>query len=66
MTVVLEAPNSLLESGDIVYVPRTAISNVARFFQDISSIVTPFVLAETGYIIAARSGVPQNIVVPPQ
>ena len=61
-----EAPNALLESGDIVYVPRTAISNVARFFQDISSIVTPFVLAETGYILAARSGVPQNIVVAPK
>jgi protein involved in polysaccharide export with SLBB domain len=61
-----EVPNALLESGDIVYVPRTAISNVARFFQDISSIVTPFVLAETGYIIASRSSnVPQNIVVAP-
>ena len=62
----LEAPNSLLESGDIVYVPRTAISNVARFFQDISSIVTPFVLAETGYILAYRSGVTQSIVVAPK
>ena len=62
-----EAPNTLLESGDIVYVPRTAISNVARFFQDISSIITPFVLAETGYIFASRAGsVQQPIVVAPQ
>jgi protein involved in polysaccharide export with SLBB domain len=61
-----EKPNTLLESGDIVYVPRTAISNVARFFQDISSIVTPFVLAESGYIIASRTGTVQNVVVAPQ
>jgi polysaccharide biosynthesis/export protein len=62
-----EAPNAPLESGDIVYVPRTAISNAARFFQDISSIITPFVLAETGYIFAARTGIVQQpIVVAPQ
>lgn len=61
-----EAPNTLLAAGDIVYVPRTAISNVARFFQDISSIITPFVLAETGYILVSRSTtVPQNIVIAP-
>ena len=61
-----ETPNTLLEAGDIVYVPRTAISNVARFFQDISSIITPFVLAETGYILVSRSTtVPQNIVIAP-
>ena len=62
-----EVPNALLESGDIVYVPRTAISNVARFFQDISSIITPFVLVESGYIIGVRGtgAVQSNIVVAP-
>ena len=60
-----EAPNALLEAGDIVYVPRTIFSNAARFFQDISSIITPFVLAESGYMIAARSIGVQNVVVAP-
>ena len=60
------SPNALLQPGDIVYVPRTAFSNAARFFRDISSIITPFVLVESGYIIAARgAGVQQNIVVTP-
>lgn len=61
------AQNALLMPGDIVYVPRTAISNLARFFNDISSIITPFVLIESGYIIGVHSGaVQQNIVVAPR
>ena len=34
-----------------VYVPKTAWSNVVRFFQDISTILTPFILAESGIIL---------------
>lgn len=62
-----ETRNRPLEAGDIVYVPRTAISNVARFLQDITSIITPFVLIESGYLIAAQTTpVQQNIVVAPR
>lgn len=45
------AANAVLEPGDIVYVPKTIMSNVVRFFQDITTILTPFVLAESGIIL---------------
>jgi polysaccharide biosynthesis/export protein len=45
------AANALLEPGDIIYVPKTIMSNVVRFFQDITTILTPFVLVESGIIL---------------
>ena len=62
----VSAQTTLLQPGDIVYVPRTVISNLASFFQDITSILTPFVIAESGVVIA-RGGfgvLQQNIVSP--
>ncbi len=40
-----------LQAGDIVYVPRTFMANVVRFFQDVSQILAPFVLAESAFIL---------------
>lgn len=40
-----------LEPGDIVYVPRSIVANVVKFFQDVASILTPFVLAEIGIVL---------------
>jgi len=42
------AQNVLLQPGDIIYVPRTLIANVERFFERLRTILTPIVLAETG------------------
>lgn len=40
--------NVALQRGDIVYVPRTFISNVDRFFQHMENILRPIVLLEQG------------------
>ena len=62
----VSAQTTLLEAGDIVYVPRTAISNLASFFQDITSILTPFVIAQSGVAIAQGTfGVLQQNIVSP-
>lgn len=45
------AENPLLRKGDIVYVPRTFIANVDRFFKHLSVIVNPLLDLETGYWI---------------
>src|SRR5206468_4712380 len=39
--------NVALQPGDIVYVPKSLIANVTKFFQDITTILAPFVLAES-------------------
>jgi polysaccharide export outer membrane protein len=62
------AENPILRRGDIVYVPRTFIANVDRFFQHLSVIVNPLLDIETGYwvgqnIEAGPSG--ENIVIFP-
>ncbi len=41
--------NPVLRRGDIVYVPRTYISNVDRFFEHLSTIIKPLINIETGY-----------------
>lgn len=45
------AENPILQKGDIVYVPRTFIANVDRFFKHLSGIVSPLLDMETGYWI---------------
>lgn len=42
------AENVRLEPGDIVVVPRTIVADVVKFFQNLSTVLTPFVLAMTG------------------
>ncbi len=46
--------NPYVQSGDIVYVTRTFISNVDRFFDHLSKILSPIVSAETGYFIGQQ------------
>ena len=41
----------LLQAGDIVYVPKTLMANVVKFFQDLTSILTPIILAESGIVL---------------
>lgn len=43
--------NVILQRGDIIYVPRTTISNVNRFFTHLSTIISPIVSLESGYYI---------------
>jgi polysaccharide export outer membrane protein len=43
--------NIHLRPGDIVYVPRTVIADVDRFFEHLKTILTPIVLAETGIVL---------------
>jgi polysaccharide biosynthesis/export protein len=43
--------NVMLQPGDIVYVPKSLVANVVKFFQDVSSILAPLVLAETGIVL---------------
>jgi polysaccharide export outer membrane protein len=45
------AQNMLLQRGDILYVPRTFISDVDRFFTHLQTIVQPLVLIETGIFL---------------
>lgn len=66
--------NVYLKSGDVVYVPRTFISNVDRFFKHFENIIKPFVWTEQGIVLgdridsevfnSARSA-PTNIVITP-
>lgn len=46
--------NIYLQSGDIVYVPRTFISDVDRFFNHFATIISPFTQLETGYFIGSN------------
>ncbi len=45
------AQNVPLQPGDIVYVPKTLIASVTKFFDDLKIILTPLVLAETGIVL---------------
>jgi len=42
------ASNFLLQPHDIIYVPPTIIADVLQFFQDLNTVLSPIVLAETG------------------
>lgn len=44
----------VLQKGDLVYVPRTLISDVDRFFTHLSTIVSPLLSLETGYYIGTQ------------
>lgn len=46
--------NIYLQNGDIIYVPATFIVNVARFFQHLSTIISPIVSTGTGYLIGQQ------------
>jgi protein involved in polysaccharide export with SLBB domain len=48
------AENVPLQPGDIVYVPKSVVANVVRFFQTLSTILTPFVLASTGIVLGPQ------------
>lgn len=43
--------NVSLQRGDILYIPRTFISDVDRFFGHVSTILTPIVQLETGIFL---------------
>ncbi len=43
--------NIVLQRGDIIYVPRSVVSDVNRFFNNISGTLSPIVAFETGYFI---------------
>ncbi len=43
--------NVPLEPGDIVYVPKSLVASVVKFFQNLASILTPLVLAESGIVL---------------
>ncbi len=45
------AANVNLEPGDIVYAPRTLIADVVKYFQDLNTILTPFVTAMAGIVL---------------
>jgi polysaccharide export outer membrane protein len=45
---------TVLQRGDIVYVPRTFISNVDRFFQHLSTIISPILSLESGIYIGQQ------------
>lgn len=45
------SPNVALQSRDVIYVPRTVISDVSRFATYLSSILTPVLLAQQGIAI---------------
>ncbi|MFN3532166.1 MAG: polysaccharide biosynthesis/export family protein [Candidatus Brocadia sp.] len=46
--------NVFLKNGDVVYVPRTFISNVDRFFKHFENIVRPLVWTEQGIVLGDR------------
>ena len=67
------AQNLQLQSGDIVYVPKTTYAHVVRFFQDISTILQPIVMFETAltlgplaYSLLTTGATQQSIVVAPR
>jgi polysaccharide export outer membrane protein len=43
--------NVPLQPGDIVYAPRTLVANVVKFFQTITTILTPALLASSGIVL---------------
>lgn len=67
--------NVFLKNGDVVYVPRTFISNVDRFFKHFENIVRPLVWTEQGIVLGdridaevfkqTRTSPPTNIVISP-
>lgn len=46
--------NILVQQGDIIYVPRTFISDVNRFFSHLSTIISPILQLETGYFVGQQ------------
>ena len=46
--------NILLQTGDVVYVPRTLIAHVDRFFQHFENIIRPIIWSEQGIVLAPR------------
>lgn len=44
-----------LEPGDVVYVPRTLIADVVRFFQNLSAILAPVVLTASGIVLGSQA-----------
>ncbi len=48
--------NILLEKGDILYVPATFIANIERFFEHLSSIISPIVELERGITLGPSVG----------
>lgn len=46
--------NVLLKTGDVVYVPRTFISDVDRFFKHLENIVRPLMYMEQGILLGKR------------
>lgn len=49
-----EGPRDMaLEPGDVVYVPRTFIADVVRFFQNASAILGPVVLTASGIVLGS-------------
>jgi len=40
--------NPTVQRGDVIYIPRTTIANVAHFFEQVYAIVRPFVAVEAG------------------
>jgi len=52
--------NLTLQKGDVIYVPRTFIAKVDRFFEHLAKIIKPIVDAEIGYWVG------QNISVGPR
>lgn len=46
--------NPLVKKGDLVFVPRTFISDVDRFFKHLSNIISPLLQLEIGYYIGQK------------
>jgi polysaccharide export outer membrane protein len=47
-----EGPGDLpLQPGDIVYVPKSIVANVVKLFQNITAILAPLVLAQSGIVL---------------
>lgn len=46
--------NVMLQRGDIIYVPRTYIADVNRFFSHLATIISPLLSLESGYFIGQQ------------
>jgi hypothetical protein len=46
--------NMCLQTGDVVFVPRTFIANVDRFFSHFEKIIRPILFMEQAIIVAPR------------
>jgi polysaccharide export outer membrane protein len=46
--------NMILQRGDIIYVPRSFIANVDRFFQHLATILSPILSLESGIYIGQQ------------